>query len=153
MHDSFKRLLDFARTATAKSSEPILEPNDLRARMQLSSQAFHNWTLRGVSVPGAIEAEGLFGCPAYWILHGTTPPGMSSAEGVFKVAEQPPAYRVAPSISDSLAALADRLRYEDALSRTGIAPLLAQLAMQPEEVHSITAMIEALLAARRKRAG
>lgn len=155
MHDSFKRLLDFARSSTADQQHQVVDSNDLRQRMSLSSQALHNWTSRGVSVPGAVDAEATFGCSAVWVLTGKHPPhpkSMLTARHV--VAEPAITYSTAtPPLGQTIITLAAQLKTADVVARGAIAPLLSQLATDPDEAESVAAMIEALIAARRKRAG
>lgn len=70
MHESTHRLLEYAKTATANSRDPILSFKDLGDRLGVTSAVMSNWKARGVSKAGAIAAEREFGCSADFILRG-----------------------------------------------------------------------------------
>lgn len=73
MHESVKRLMEYAREATAGEPRPVASFGDLGFRMGKSSAVLTNWKARGVSKQGAIEAEAMFGCSVTWILTGEGP--------------------------------------------------------------------------------
>lgn len=70
MHDSFKRLLDYARRTTVGQAEPVQSIADLGRRLGKSSAVLSAWKTRGVSKQGALEAEEEFGCTVRYILEG-----------------------------------------------------------------------------------
>lgn len=80
MHDSSKRLLDFAKEATAARSDGIQTFGDLARRMGVSSATMTNWKTRGVSKEGAIAAEALFGCSVQWVLTGSVVSSLANAD-------------------------------------------------------------------------
>jgi len=149
MHESTKRLLDFARAVTADEPTPVRDFADLQVRMDISSGVMSNWKRRGVSKDGAISAEQIFGCSVQWILEGIESPNADRAT----LKELAPVYSSAiPDLPTTLRHLTRHLASADDLTRHGIAPLLSRLVMEPAEAASIAHMITAMLAARLKRA-
>lgn len=75
MHDSMRRLLDYARRATEakRPAERVHEFADIGRRMNVSSAVLTNWKARGISKDGALDAQRAFGCNAWWLLDGTAP--------------------------------------------------------------------------------
>lgn len=88
MHDSVKRLLDFARESTAllPPSQRVSDFAGIGARLGASSAVLTNWKQRGISKEGALDAQREFGCNAWWLMTGEGPssvattaiPGISS---------------------------------------------------------------------------
>ena len=74
MHESMQRLLAFAREVTADSRDPVHSFSDLGRRLQKSSAVITNWKARGISVQGAMDASGVFGCSPHWVLTGEGEP-------------------------------------------------------------------------------
>ena len=79
MHESLRRLYEAAKAATAhlplERRLGVDSPSALGRALNVSAAVMTNWKARGVSIEGAVNAEGLFGCSAWWILKGEQPPG------------------------------------------------------------------------------
>jgi hypothetical protein len=79
MHDSLQRLYEAAREATGHlplgQRVESGKPSELARALNVSPAIVTNWKARGVSIAGALDAEGRFGCSAWWILKGEHPPG------------------------------------------------------------------------------
>lgn len=75
MHDSMRRLLDFARRNTEhrRTADRVQEFSDISRRLGVSSAVMTNWKARGISKDGALDAQQAFGCNAWWVLSGTGP--------------------------------------------------------------------------------
>jgi hypothetical protein len=97
MHQSMKRLLDFAREATKGQPNEVRSTTDLREPLGITSQVLTNWMSRGISKEGALEAERQFGCYATWLL-GLRPTPV------------PQATEAAPALELREALLLDRFR-------------------------------------------
>ncbi len=61
-HPSMTRLFSAAK------SKGVSGPSALAARLNVSEQVITNWTARGISATGALQAQKEFGCDANWIL-------------------------------------------------------------------------------------
>lgn len=72
MHESFKRLLDAARSKHSKRK--VEEIRDLADELSASSAVITNWKSRGVSKIGAFKAEEILGISAQWVLTGSGKP-------------------------------------------------------------------------------
>lgn len=70
MHESMKRLLDYARSAPGPTGKAVRGFADIGAAMGVSSAVLSNWKARGLSKDGALKAEAAFGCSAQWLLSG-----------------------------------------------------------------------------------
>lgn len=70
----------------------------------------------------------------------------------YQVREPDSPFQAAISLTDAVLAIGRRLASADQVSRDACAPLLRQLAIEPGEAASIADTIQALLAARSKRA-
>ncbi|MBL7091336.1 MAG: hypothetical protein ISS20_21360, partial [Acidovorax sp.] len=69
MHETMSRL--------AKASFDLKGaqgPAQIARLLGESEQTLTNWAKRGVSVPGAVKAELIIGCPAIWVLYGKGEP-------------------------------------------------------------------------------
>lgn len=75
MHESMKRLLDFARETTRNlpGNQRVESFSDLGARLNVSSAVLTNWKARGISKEGALDAQRLWGVNALWLLEELTP--------------------------------------------------------------------------------
>lgn len=75
MHESMKRLLDLARSLTARepAGRRIETFADLGARLGASSAVMTNWKARGISKDGALEAQRQWGINALWLLEDREP--------------------------------------------------------------------------------
>lgn len=80
MHESVKRLLEYARQVTQFDQQPVIDFAGLGRRMGVSRQTLTNWKRRGVSKEGALQAEAAFGCSAQWILTGESDAHASTAQ-------------------------------------------------------------------------
>lgn len=101
-HPSFERLLACAKAATAHRSpeQRVQVASDLQRLMGWSAQRMTNMKARGVSRPGAIEAESLLGCPASYVLDGTNAPHWMEAQRAV-TGEASASYAVAHRMSQS----------------------------------------------------
>jgi len=154
MHESTKRLLDFARRSTATTSNPISDFTALGKFLEVSSATMTNWKTRGVSKDGALLAEAKLGCPAQHILYGTSFSAFTSdtkLRGGDAAAAQS-ASLTRPSIADLITTLASYFLDADELTRESAAPLLSRVALRPLEANSIAAMIAAVMEASPSRA-
>lgn len=72
MHDSMKRLLDFARETTKglRAHDRIAGFPQIADRLGVTSAVMTNWKRRGISKEGALDAQRAFGCNAWWLLEG-----------------------------------------------------------------------------------
>lgn len=71
VHPSVERLLEFAKSRTAGTNDPVTSFNALAVRLDISLATLTNWKSRGISKDGALDAEREFGCMATWLLDGT----------------------------------------------------------------------------------
>lgn len=65
MHPTAERLY-----AVAKAMRGIGTPGALAEALDEVHQTVTNWGRRGVSIPGALKAQQVFGCDANWLLTG-----------------------------------------------------------------------------------
>ena len=86
MHQSMKRLLDFARSAGSPTGRPVRTFADVGAAIGVTSAVISNWKARGLSKEGALKAEAAFGCSAQWLLQGD---GIAVAITPTQAGEQP----------------------------------------------------------------
>jgi hypothetical protein len=72
MHESMSRLLTYAREATkaAAPSGRLYSWTEIGARLDVTSAVITNWKKRGISRPGAFDAQRRLGCNAWWLLEG-----------------------------------------------------------------------------------
>lgn len=75
LHESMKRLLDFARDATQalRPDERVATFASIGRRLGVSAAVMTNWKDRGISLQGALDAQRVFGCSATWLLDGEGP--------------------------------------------------------------------------------
>lgn len=118
-------------------------------------------TSKAATAANNVAAADYLGCDPNWLATGKGPSGFglqilpggpyepSSAPASVHTAQE----YTAPSLDTTLNELAALLGAMDRMTRDAIAPLLANLAHTPEEADSISAMISALVSARRKRVG
>jgi hypothetical protein len=101
-HPSFDRLLECARASTAHRAPGlrVQTAQDLQRVMGWSAQRMTNMKSRGVSKPGALEAEALLGCPASYVLDGVTTPHWMEGQRLI-AGEAPMPYAVAHGVSQS----------------------------------------------------
>lgn len=80
MHESMRRLLEFARRATEarRPAERVSEFSDIGRKLKVSSAVMTNWKARGISKEGALDAQQAFGCNAWWLMTGTGPQAVDS---------------------------------------------------------------------------
>lgn len=162
MHESTKRLLDFARESTREQAVPVTDFAGMIDALGVSSAVMTNWKKRGVSKEGALIAEKVFGCSAHWLLNGS---GNATADSFGHPAPAPlPAIPLTArtpganyniklqSVHQLIIELAQHLQAADSTKRKAAAALLSDLALEPEEGPSIASMVEALLGARGKHA-
>lgn len=69
MHETMSRL-----STAALEMNGAIGPAQIARLLGESEQTLTNWAKRGVSIPGAVKAERLLGCPAIWVLYGEGPP-------------------------------------------------------------------------------
>jgi hypothetical protein len=62
-HPSMERLF------YAVKAKGITGPSELASAMNVSEQVITNWSARGISATGALQAQKAFGCDANWLLH------------------------------------------------------------------------------------
>jgi hypothetical protein len=72
MHASMSRLLNFARDSTknASAQNRLHTWPDIERRLGITSAVVSNWKMRGISKPGAFDAQRILGCNAWWLLDG-----------------------------------------------------------------------------------
>src|SRR5690348_16144158 len=74
-HPSIKRLFGVAKDRGDAT------PTQVAKRLNVSTQTFNNWTARGISLEGALQAQLVYGCDANWLLGLTqTPQQFGSGE-------------------------------------------------------------------------
>ena len=69
MHETMSRL-----SKAALELKGTIGPAQIARLLGESEQTLTNWAKRGVSVPGAVKAELMIGCPAIWVLYGKGTP-------------------------------------------------------------------------------
>lgn len=69
MHETMSRL-----STAALEMNGAIGPAQIARLLGESEQTLTNWAKRGVSIPGAVKAERLIGCPAIWVLYGEGSP-------------------------------------------------------------------------------
>lgn len=79
MHIQMKRLYE-----AAKALRGIEGQSDIARALNASPQTINNWEARGMSKPGMLRAQLIFGCSATWLDRGEGPMSMadSAAAGV-----------------------------------------------------------------------
>ena len=129
-HESAKRLHAAAR------DKGVDGPAAIARALTISDQRVTNWGTRGVSMPGAIKAQEVFGVSATWIVHGT---GQKWFEGKepSKSGGDPPTVRpihAAPSSPYSVArTLADMLSNLGVDERKFVGIVIEELIRNPKD--------------------
>lgn len=67
------RLLEAAAEAAAARGKPAPALADMQRELPWSWQRLHNWTRRGISKEGALDAQRRYGCSADYVLTGAGP--------------------------------------------------------------------------------
>jgi hypothetical protein len=144
-HASYQRLFDSfeLRGVTPQAS--------IARALNRSDQVVGNWSKRGVSQDGALDAQRAIGVSATWILDGRGPQwitGGPAAEPLRlagpRLAEVP-ALGYKPELGHVLQQLATHLRDAKPDQRFDAAPLLARLAESPENATRVIRALQALL--------
>lgn len=136
IHASTARLYEAAKVLMGVTGQSAVA-----SLLNESPQTVKNWEERGVSATGAITAEIAIGCRAGWIREGagemtwpnTVPRGRPSS-----------ADATVPSAIELLGSL---LVSVDPMARAALAPLLTQLAQEPQRAEQIAALAEGLVQA------
>lgn len=92
MHETMSRL--------AKASFDLKGaqgPAQIARLLGESEQTLTNWAKRGVSVPGAVKAELMIGCPAIWVLYGKGEPVLTDKQQYKHTYPQGPALAPVPA--------------------------------------------------------
>jgi phage repressor protein C with HTH and peptisase S24 domain len=91
MHNQMTRLYEAARTLKGLTSQA-----EVARALNMSSQTINNWEARGISKPGLVAAQAVFGCSANWLDTGEGSMTLSSHDVVI-----PGALRVVTLDDDS----------------------------------------------------
>lgn len=75
MHETMSRL-----TKASFDLKGAQGPAQIARLLGESEQTLTNWAKRGVSVPGAVKAELMIGCPAIWVLYGKGEPVLTTEQ-------------------------------------------------------------------------
>ena len=81
---STQRLYD----ALAGLPTPIGRKSATAAALNESPQTINNWEARGVSVPGAIKAQRMYGISALWVLHNEPPATVHGASQALRLTHE-----------------------------------------------------------------
>lgn len=112
VHPSVARLLDFAKSSTAATNDPVTSYNALAVRLDISLATLTNWKSRGISKDGALDAEREFGCLATWLLDGTgrsIPAHQTEPSDTLSVTDGPPPYLSADELLVQMGMLLARI--------------------------------------------
>lgn len=91
MHIQMTRLYEAAKLLKGLNSQ-----SEIARALNMSSQTVNNWEARGISKPGMLAAQAVFGCSANWLDTGEGEMLVAGADHVF-----PGAIRVVPIDDDS----------------------------------------------------
>src|ERR1041385_8538038 len=67
----------------AKALRGLDGQSDVARALNASPQTINNWEARGISKPGLLKAQAIFGCSATWLETGLGPMTVSDAEPQF----------------------------------------------------------------------
>lgn len=127
-HPSFIRLLD------ASKEHGVTGHAALAKALEQSEQTITNWASRGVSKPGAIKAQKVFGCSVNWVLSGTGPQQMAESETV----------EVSPSIAELIKRLSIALQTAPLSTQGMAADAFARWARHPHRWGELIEQLELL---------